>query len=209
MAEQKPAVEAAAQDMRPAKGKKRSAKPPVEPMPQPAMAADVRAGDEATIDIERHDAAPAAHDAAIESVAVDGAPATDDASAAGVAGTDGAPAADNALAAGDGAAAAEVTPTADGVTPKRRTVRAAGERDPRLPPAGTVLEREYKGKVYRVTLLQDNGCLYEGRQYGSLSGLAKEITGTSHNGLVWFALVKRPALAKMTNTPADGAPSES
>src|SRR5438128_1279755 len=43
--------------------------------------------------------------------------------------------------------------------------------DRRLPMPGTVLTREYKGRVLRVTIL-DEGFEYEGRPYRSLSAIA-------------------------------------
>jgi ribose 1,5-bisphosphokinase PhnN len=58
-------------------------------------------------------------------------------------------------------------------------------RDQRLPPADTVLTREHEGKTYRVTVLE-NGFRYGTKTYGSLSTIAKEITGTVWNGYVFF-----------------------
>ncbi len=54
------------------------------------------------------------------------------------------------------------------------------ERDPRLPPAGTVLTRMYKGRVYEVTVL-DDGFEYLGETHKSLSAIAGLITGTNWN----------------------------
>ena len=71
------------------------------------------------------------------------------------------------------------------VAPKETRTRA---RDPRLPAAGTVLTRPYKGKDYRVTVL-DEGFRYDGREFRSLSKLASEITGAkSINGFLWMRL---------------------
>lgn len=63
-------------------------------------------------------------------------------------------------------------------------------RDPRLPAPGTVVTREYKGTEYRVEIL-DDGFLYDGQRYGSLSKVAKAITGTHWNGFVFFGLKPR------------------
>ena len=63
-------------------------------------------------------------------------------------------------------------------------------RDPRLPEGGTVLVRAYGGVEHAVTVL-DDGFEYEGRRYGSLSRIAREITKTPWNGLVFFGLSKR------------------
>jgi hypothetical protein len=62
-------------------------------------------------------------------------------------------------------------------------------RDPRLPPAGTLLERVYGERTIQVTVLA-SGFEYEGRQYGSLSLIAYRITGTRWNGFHFFGLRK-------------------
>ena len=60
-------------------------------------------------------------------------------------------------------------------------------RDPRLPPAGTVLERIYRGQIVRVTVLA-NGFAYQGNEYASLSAIAQRATGTRWNGFHFFGL---------------------
>ena len=60
-------------------------------------------------------------------------------------------------------------------------------RDPRLPPAGTVLERTYRGQMVRVTVLA-NGFAYQGKEYASLSAIAQRATGTRWNGFHFFGL---------------------
>jgi hypothetical protein len=72
---------------------------------------------------------------------------------------------------------------------------AHGERDPRLPKVGTVLEREHKGTTHKVKIV-DDGFEYKGAKHRSLSGLAKLITGQIWNGWVWFGFVKRPDVKK-------------
>jgi len=62
------------------------------------------------------------------------------------------------------------------------------ERDPRLPAAGTVLEREHEGKTIRVKVLED-GFEFRGKTYRSLSAVAREATGTTWNGLLFFHLI--------------------
>src|SRR3954451_10243459 len=57
--------------------------------------------------------------------------------------------------------------------------------DGRLPPAGTVLTRPYKGAVLQVKILAD-GFEHEGRVYPSLSAVAKAITGSHCNGFLFF-----------------------
>ena len=58
-------------------------------------------------------------------------------------------------------------------------------RDERLPPPNTVLTRKHGNKSYSVTVL-DDGFSYRNKTYGSLSTVAKEITGTVWNGFTFF-----------------------
>ena len=55
------------------------------------------------------------------------------------------------------------------------------------PIAGTRLIREWQGVEHCVTVLRD-GYELQGRPYKSLSAVARAITGTRWNGLVFFAL---------------------
>jgi len=55
------------------------------------------------------------------------------------------------------------------------------------PIAGTRLLREWQGVEYSVTV-RHNDFEYQGRPYKSLSAIARHITGTSWNGLVFFGL---------------------
>ena len=80
----------------------------------------------------------------------------------------------------------------------------AKPRDPRLPAAGTTLVRPYKGKDYRVTVLED-GFRYDGTEFRSLSKLASVISRQpSVNGFLWFRLTEpgkpapKPRNAKAT-----------
>lgn len=52
---------------------------------------------------------------------------------------------------------------------------------------GTRLRRLYQGKVHEVTTIAD-GYVYESNRYGSLSEIARLITGTRWNGKVFFGL---------------------
>jgi hypothetical protein len=74
---------------------------------------------------------------------------------------------------------------------EQRTVTAAVRftDDRRLPLAGTVLTREYKGEKLQVRVLT-NGFEYEGDVFRSLSAVAKKITGTHTNGYLFFRLQK-------------------
>lgn len=55
------------------------------------------------------------------------------------------------------------------------------------PIAGTRLIREWKGVEHCVTVL-DDGYEYQGRPFKSLSAIARAITGTRWNGLIFFGL---------------------
>jgi hypothetical protein len=67
---------------------------------------------------------------------------------------------------------------------------APAVRDPRLPPAGAVLERAYGGSTIAVRVLA-TGFEYENKVYASLSQLAQHITGTRWNGYHFFGLRKQ------------------
>lgn len=60
------------------------------------------------------------------------------------------------------------------------------------PVAGTQLIRDWQGIEHRVTVT-DNGYLYAGKPYKSLSPVARAITGTRWNGLVFFGLKSQRA----------------
>jgi hypothetical protein len=66
----------------------------------------------------------------------------------------------------------------------------ASRRDRRLPIAGTVLRRAYRERAVEVKVLAE-GFEYEGHRYESLSAVARAITGTRWNGLLFFGLSKR------------------
>ena len=55
------------------------------------------------------------------------------------------------------------------------------------PISGTRLIREYQGVEHCVTV-RDNDFEYQGRPYKSLSAIARAITGTQWNGVVFFGL---------------------
>jgi hypothetical protein len=69
----------------------------------------------------------------------------------------------------------------EGKTPKRRSALV------NQPIAGTRLIREWKGVEHAITVRQE-GFEYQGRPYRSLSAIARHITGTRWNGLVFFGL---------------------
>lgn len=59
------------------------------------------------------------------------------------------------------------------------------ERDPRLPPPGTVITRTFKGRDIAVLIEQD-GFRWNGQSFKSLSAIAREATGKSWNGFIFF-----------------------
>lgn len=61
--------------------------------------------------------------------------------------------------------------------------------DERVPAAGTILMREYKGRTLQVRVLQ-RGFEFEGEIFKSLSAVAKKITGQHCSGFHFF----RPCL---------------
>jgi hypothetical protein len=108
---------------------------------------------------------------------------------------------------GDDTAALKV----DGMQETERTSRQVGASRPNsrggapaLPPAssqllpGTRLVKAY-GDRNHVVEVEKNGFRYEGERFTSLSAVAKHITGTHWNGLLFFGLRKRrtyPAKAR-------------
>jgi len=62
--------------------------------------------------------------------------------------------------------------------------------DPRLPPPGTLLRRPYKGMILQVQVQQD-GFVFDGQRYPSLSAVAKAITGSHCNGFLFFRLIPK------------------
>ena len=59
--------------------------------------------------------------------------------------------------------------------------------DRRLPTAGTILRRVFKGRNLEVKVLEE-GFEFEGRRYQSLSAIASEVAGSRWNGFAFFAL---------------------
>lgn len=75
----------------------------------------------------------------------------------------------------------------DGGDPSRRR-QPAKDR----PIAGTRLIREFQGVEHCVTV-RDEDFEYQGRPYKSLSAIARAITGTRWNGLIFFGLKNQRA----------------
>jgi len=78
----------------------------------------------------------------------------------------------------------------DGVAPKAMATPPVSDRDPRLPPVGTVLRKVHRGTEHAVTVLED-GFEHQGQRFGTLSAVAKAITGAGWNGFLYFGLASR------------------
>ena len=73
-----------------------------------------------------------------------------------------------------------------------RTARVPGIRRKGVIQPGSVLEREYKGRTVRVTVLDDGSVEHDGTRYTSLTAVARAVTGSkSVNGRLWMGLTKR------------------
>jgi len=72
-----------------------------------------------------------------------------------------------------------VTPPQPGEIRSRiRSLDPKDRRDPRLPPPGSAIVRQYKGRTIRVSVLADGeGFEFEGERYRTLSVVAKKVTG--------------------------------
>jgi Protein of unknown function (DUF2924) len=68
--------------------------------------------------------------------------------------------------------------------------RSQPQRDWRLPTPGTLLTRRLADRQIVVKVLND-GFEFELRRYRSLSAIAREVTGTRWNGLLFFGLAER------------------
>lgn len=70
--------------------------------------------------------------------------------------------------------------------------------DERVPPPGTILTRRYRGQVYHVVVRND-GFEYDGQVFRSLSAIAKLITGSHWNGLLFFKIAKAKCAREAVN----------
>ena len=64
------------------------------------------------------------------------------------------------------------------------------KRDSRLPATGSELKRKFNGKEH-VVGVGESAFAYRGKEYRSLSAIAKQITGTQWNGFLFFGLVTK------------------
>jgi hypothetical protein len=81
-------------------------------------------------------------------------------------------------------------PLIPGTATGRGSARLPRQRNDRLPPAGTLLTRPYKGTTVQVRVLEQ-GLLYEGTSYPSLSTVAKAVTGSHCSGYRFFRLLPK------------------
>lgn len=71
-----------------------------------------------------------------------------------------------------------------------RVAHHSPKRSNGQPRPGTVLQREWRGQQVRVEVLAD-GFSWDGNHYGSLSAVARAVTGTRWNGRLFFGLTGR------------------
>lgn len=92
---------------------------------------------------------------------------------------------------GRGEAGTAVLSTGDAGTPAHGTGASGGMMpliSPKTPPAvGTRLLREWYGRVHVVEVTED-GFLFDGKSYRSLTAVARRITGTHRSGPGFFGL---------------------
>ncbi|WP_114226967.1 MULTISPECIES: DUF2924 domain-containing protein [Sphingomonas] len=81
----------------------------------------------------------------------------------------------------------------DRVLARLRTGEALAPLRPSLRP-GTRLIRQWNGASYQVVVL-DSGFEHAGQRYGSLTEIAREITGTHQSGLRFFGIAARKSAA--------------
>ena len=78
----------------------------------------------------------------------------------------------------------------NGFDPDKLVSTPPPPRDDRLPIPGTVLTRQWHGAEIRV-LVREDGYEHDGTIYGSLSALARAVTGQRWNGRLFFGLTAR------------------
>jgi len=78
--------------------------------------------------------------------------------------------------------------------PQPRTADDDGRGPQGRPRPGQVLTREWRGKQIRVEVTAD-GFVYDGEAFGSLSAVAKRITGQHMSGPAFFGTAARRAKA--------------
>ena len=85
-----------------------------------------------------------------------------------------------------------LTAPRSGATGATTLIASEVQADARLPMAGTILTRSYKGRTLQVQVLAD-GFQFEGEKFNSLTAIARLVTGSHWNGFVFFDLQKKAA----------------
>ena len=75
-------------------------------------------------------------------------------------------------------------------SPVTRVALSRPQKDWRLPAPGTLITRRLDDRQIVVKVLED-GFEYDSRCFRSLSAIAREVTGTRWNGLLFFGLAER------------------
>jgi hypothetical protein len=77
----------------------------------------------------------------------------------------------------------------------RRSAERLAQMTAAMPskPAGTKLVREWKGTLHTVLIAEDETVHWNGKQWNSLSEVARAITGTRWSGPAFFGLKKGKA----------------
>jgi hypothetical protein len=75
-------------------------------------------------------------------------------------------------------------------SPAKPIPRTGPPRDTRLPHPGALITRQFQDRRIVVKVLE-KGFEYQSHRYRSLSAIAREITGTRWNGLIFFGLAER------------------
>lgn len=83
-------------------------------------------------------------------------------------------------------------PAAKPAAPAKTTARP---RDPNAPAVGSTLKRSFKGNDIAVKVTAD-GYLFDGQTFGSLTAVARHITGYAISGPVFFKLVEPKAATR-------------
>lgn len=82
-----------------------------------------------------------------------------------------------------------LTPAPARHAPSASVILDVPPADARLPMAGTMLNREWRGRRYKVKVTP-KGFEYDGESFRSLSAVAKRITGSHWNGFLFFGIGK-------------------
>jgi hypothetical protein len=78
-------------------------------------------------------------------------------------------------------------PAPNPTAPRSAPIPVPVSLDNRVPIPGSLITREYKGRLLEVLVL-DEGFEYAGEKFKSLSAVAKRITGSHCNGYLFFNL---------------------